>query len=203
VSTAAERIKEAADRDEAAAFTPPEGAEDVPETEPIETEEAEEAETETAEPAPEPEPAQPDTGLNAEQTQELERATIAYNKRVAKAFGGELPPECPACMGLGFDLTGGAGAPDYREASDKDVCDECDGFGGVRSGSKVPGQDIVRCERCKGAGYLVTRPVEIRNQEQVAPVVVQLAEGNADGGQATALKPGEPGWEPWMGNAPS
>ena len=71
-----ERIKEAADRDEAAAFTAPEGSENEPETEPTETEEAEEAEAEPTEPAPEPEPAQPDTGLNAEQADEKRRVPL-------------------------------------------------------------------------------------------------------------------------------
>jgi hypothetical protein len=177
MSTAAERIKEAANRDEAAAFTPPEGAEDVPETEPTETEEAEEAEKEQAEPAPEPEPAQPDTGLNAEQTQELERATIAYNKRVAKAFGGELPPECPACMGLGFDLTGGSGLPEFQEHEHYIGCDECDGLGKVKTGSKVMGHDLADCPKCQGRGYL----------EKLVPV------------QAVPESPAEYGTPAWMG----
>jgi hypothetical protein len=199
VSTAAERIAEARARDE-------EGIDQEAEEEEATPFEAPESAPEPGEPEPEPppEPEQPEQptapgGMSAEQTAELEKAWIAYQKRVAKSLGGELPPECSHCNGLGFDLTYGAGAPEYRTASDKDVCDECDGLGGVLSGSKVPGQDVVRCERCKGAGYLITRPVHVANEAQVAPVVVQLAEGNADGGQAAALKPGDPGWEPWMG----
>lgn len=187
-----EGIEQEAEQEESTPFEAPEPREDEPDTEP-------EAEPEPEQPAP---PAAPG-GLNAEQAGELEKATTNYMKRVAKTLGGELPPECSACGGLGFDLTYGAGQPEYRTASDKDVCDECDGLGGVLSGSKVPGQEVVRCERCKGAGYLVTREVTITNPEQVAPVVVALASGNADGGQAAALKQGDPGWEPWMGNPPS
>jgi hypothetical protein len=202
VSTPAERLADAKARDE-------EGIEQEAEQEestPFEAPEPREPEPD-AEPDAEPEPEQPEPpaapgGLNAEQMVEVEKATSAYYKRIAKAFGGELPPECRECNGLGFDLTGGKGKPEYRAASDKDVCDECDGLGGVLSGSKVPGQEVVRCERCKGAGYLVTREVTISNPEQVAPVVVALATGNADGGQVAALKPGDPGYEPWMGGTP-
>jgi hypothetical protein len=199
VSSPAERIAEAKARDE-------EGVEqDAPEE--IEQEEStpfEAPEQPDTEPEAQPEPEQPEQpaapeGMSAEQADELDKAYKAYAKRVAKALGGELPPECRECGGLGFDLTYGAGQPEYRTASDKDVCDECDGLGGVLSGSKVPGQDVVRCERCKGAGYLVTREVTITDPAQVAPVVVALASGNADSGQAAALKPGDPGWEPWMG----
>lgn len=158
MSTAAERIKEAAERDEAAAFTPPEGSETAPEPEPDETEEAEETETTPTEPAPEPEPAQPETGLSAEQAQELERATIAYNKRVGKVFGGELPPECPACNGLGFDLTYGAGAPQFQEHEHFIGCDECAGLGKVKTGSQVMGHDLADCPKCQGRGYLEKLP---------------------------------------------
>jgi hypothetical protein len=224
LSTAAERIKAAARRDEAAAesgFVAPEGTEptepEPPEPEPAEPAEPEPTpgpaepeptpgpgvpETEPPEPEPEPETPQAGMGLSAEQAGELERATSAYYRKVAKVMGGEIPPECPTCNGLGFDLSGGQAAPDYRAASDKDTCDECDGLGGVLSGSKVPGSEVVRCERCKGAGYLVTGPVNVTNPEQMAPVVMALREGNADGAQAAALQPGDPGWEPWMGGGP-
>jgi hypothetical protein len=199
VSTAAERLAEAKARDE-------EGIEqDAPEeieqeeSTPFEAPEQPDTESETQPEPEQPEQPEPAGRFNAEQTAELEKASIAYLKRVGKALGGELPPECRECGGLGFDLTYGAGQPEYRTASDKDVCDECDGLGGVLSGSKVPGQDVVRCERCKGAGYLVTREVTITDPDQVAPVVVALADGTAHPEQVRALRPGEPGWEPWMG----
>lgn len=187
-----EAIKEALARDEAAAE-----AEPPDESNPPTEDDPEEEEAEQTPPEPEPEAA-----FTAEQGHELEKATTAYMKRVDKIFAGDVPwPTCPTCEGLGFDLTGGQGEPDWATASDKDECDECHGFGSVLSGSKVPELRTVRCERCKGAGYLVTRPVQIGNADQVAPVVVQLAEGNANGEQATALGPGDPGWEPWMGGA--
>jgi hypothetical protein len=201
VSSPAERIAEAKARDEEGVEQGDPEEIEQEESTPFEAPEQPDTEPETQPEPEQPEQPEPSGRFNAEQTAELEKASIAYLKRVGKALGGELPPECRECGGLGFDLTYGAGQPEYRTASDKDVCDECAGLGGVLSGSKVPGQDVVRCERCKGAGYLVTREVTVTNADQVAPVVMALASGNADGGQAAALKPGDPGWEPWMGGA--
>jgi hypothetical protein len=154
---------------------------------PDEEAEGEEAEAPAPEPEPEPEPEPPplpEGVASVEQLGELEKATTSYLKRVDKIFGGEVPwPMCATC----------------EAASDKETCDECAGFGGVLSGSKVPDQRVVRCERCKGAGYLVRRPVNVADAELVAPVVVALAEGNGNGEQAAALTPNDPGWEPWMG----
>jgi hypothetical protein len=201
VSSPAERIAEAKARDE-------EGIEqgDPEEIEQEESPPFEAPEQPDTEPETQPEPEQPEQPepagrFNAEQTAELEKASIAYMKKVAKALGGELPPECRECGGIGFDLTYGAGEPPYQTASDKETCDECDGWGGVLSGSKVPDQKVVRCERCKGAGYLTPRQVTVTNPDLVAPVVVALASGNADGEQVAALKPGDPGYEPWMGGS--
>jgi hypothetical protein len=180
VSTAAERIKEARDRDEAAAFTAPEGSENAPESEPDETEEAEEAETTPTEPAPEPAPEQPPTGLNAEQTAELEKATTAYYRRVAKVFHGELPPECSTCNGLGFDLSGGEAPPDFPTHDHYIGCDDCDGLGKVRTGSQVPHFDLADCPKCQGRGYLEKLPTP----------------------QAVPDQPAEYGTPAWMGNVP-
>lgn len=180
MSTAAERIREAADRDEAKAFTAPEGSENAPEPEPDETEEAEETEAQPTEPAPEPEPPQPDTGLNAEQGAELEKAMTAYYRRVAKVFGGELPPECPACSGLGFDLTGGQGLPEFKTHEHYIGCDECDGLGKVQTGSQVPNFDLADCPHCQGRGFLekLATPTAVPDQ------------------------PAEYGTPSWMGNVP-
>lgn len=180
MGTAAERIREAAERDEAAAFTAPEGSETAPEPEPDETEEAEETEGQPTEPAPEPEPPQPDTGLSAEQADELEKATTAYYRRVAKVFKGELPPECPACSGLGFDLFGGASAPEFREHEHYIGCADCAGLGKVKTGSQVMGHDLADCPHCQGRGYLEKLPTP----------------------QAVPDQPAEYGTPAWMGNVP-
>src|SRR5207247_1303529 len=123
---------------------------------------------------------QAETGLDAEQAVELEKATTAYYKRIAKVFGGELPPECPTCNGLAFDLTGGAGEPAFREHEQYKGCDECDGLGKVKTGSQVHGHDLADCPKCQGRGYLEKLPVP----------------------QAVPDQPEEYGTPAWMGTVP-
>jgi hypothetical protein len=158
VSDTAERLKAAKERDEqgieqdeteGATFEPPEPR---AETEP-----------EPTEPEPEPEPEGDEeeeaAGLDAAQANDLEKATAAYFKRVEKVFGAEsVPPPCQHCGGLGFDLTGGAGEPDYAEHENYIECGDCRGFGHVKTGSKVPGHDLHDCPNCLGRGYLEKLP---------------------------------------------
>jgi hypothetical protein len=143
------------DETEGATFEPPEPR---AETEPEPTE----PEPEPTEPEPEPEPA---GGLTAEQAAELEKAMAAYFKRVEKVFGADnAPPPCPTCEGLGFDLTGGTGQPDFQEHENYIECGDCRGFGHVKTGSKVPGHDLHDCPNCLGRGYLEKLP-----QPQLVP----------------------------------
>ena len=43
---------------------------------------------------------------------------------------------------------------DYLQASNIIQCESCEGYGKVRTGSKVPGNDLVACRRCLGYGYI-------------------------------------------------
>lgn len=158
MASTAERLKAAQARDEegieqdetpGSDFAPPPQTEDSePEPEPTEP-------TPEPEPAPEPEP----SGMSAAQAGELEKATTAYIKRVEKVFGpGNVPPPCSHCEGLGFDLTGGEGAPDFPEHEQYKACDECGGLGNVKTGSKVAGHDLHECPKCIGRGYLERLP---------------------------------------------
>lgn len=178
MSSTAERLKAAKDRDEAgieqeeSTDSPFEGPENPTEPEPEPTEP-------TPEPEPEPTPEPEAAGLSAEQALELEKATTAYMKRVEKAFGpGNVPPPCSHCEGLGFDLTGGEGPPEFAEHENYIACGECDGLGMVKTGSKVPGHDLTACPNCTGRGYL----------EKLAQV------------QAVPDQPPEYGTPQWMGN---
>jgi hypothetical protein len=148
MSQAGERIKEIADAEAARAEA------EAPDAEAEEAADAGDDEP-SPEPAPEPtpEPAPP-AGLSPDAFVELEKASTNYLKRVAKAFGGNPPPPCPACEGLGFDLSGGEPAPDYLENEAFERCEACGGYGAVRTGSHVKGLEVVPCPRCKGAGYL-------------------------------------------------
>ena len=158
MSSTAERIKAARERDEAR-------AEQEEETGP-----SFEAPETPAEPEPEPEPTEPDgeeeeaadapaAGMTTEQAAELEKATATYFKRVEKVFGADnVPPACEHCGGLGFDLTGGQGEPDYPEHENYIECEACHGYGHVKTGSKVPGHDLHDCPQCLGRGYLEALP---------------------------------------------
>jgi len=160
-----------------------------------------------AEPGEEPAaPAEPSAEeiAHAENMAELEKALATYQRKVAKVLGPQgTPPECPACGGVGFDFSGGAGEPDFAAASNTTTCEECRGFGAVLTGSQVPEQRLRRCDRCKGAGYLIERPVAVENPDMVAPIVADIAAGGGNGDAAAALGPDDPGWEPWMGGAPA
>jgi hypothetical protein len=164
MSTSAERIQAAKERDEEGIeqdeTTGPkfEGPENPTEPEPTPGE---------PEPEPEPEPTpEPEAGaMDAEQAAELEKATTAYMKRVEKVFGaGNAPPACPACEGLGFDLTGGSGQPDYATHEQYIECHDCHGLGFVKTGSQVMGHDLHECPKCVGRGYL-----EKLGQPQLVP----------------------------------
>lgn len=158
MSDTAERLRAAKERDEAgieqdepeaAKFEAPEPQPGGPEPEP------------EPEPQPEPEPEpEPQAGtLSAEQVHELEKATTAYFKRAEKVFGpGNVPPSCPHCEGLGFDLTGGEPAAEFKSHEQYIECPECGGMGNVKTGSKVPGHDLHDCPKCVGRGYLEKLP---------------------------------------------
>jgi hypothetical protein len=180
VSSPAERIAEAKARDE-------EGIEqgDPEEIEQEESTPFEAPEQPDTEPETQPEPEQPEqpaapAGMSADQADELDKAYKAYAKRVAKALHGELPPDCRACGGLGFDLTGGQGEPEFQAHEKFRGCDDCKGLGKVATGSKVMGHDLADCPDCLGRGYLERLPAMTAVPDQ----------------------PAEYGTPSWMGNVP-
>ena len=90
-------------------------------------------------------------------------------------LGGHIP--CPTCMDgidgfivspefapldteqrnrmmqvLGLDDWGQMSTADWAQ-----VCGTCQGFGKIKTGSHVPGREVIDCEDCQGAGYQNTR----------------------------------------------
>lgn len=64
---------------------------------------------------------------------------------------------------LGFD-----GETGMKEDPHSHVCEECDGWGLVATGSKVANQDTRRCDGCRGVGYVLdTAPVAGTNGQNV------------------------------------
>jgi hypothetical protein len=182
---------------------------ETPPAEPVEPPAPEPGAESPVEPEPPAEqPAEPEPAgqgsVDAGQVEQLEKAQASYLAKVRKIIGAErMPPLCPTCEGTALDFTGGAGEPDYRPASNTVTCPECDGLLGVLSGAKLGDSVVIRCGRCKGAGYLVEGPAAVEDPDMVAPVVLEMREGGGNGDQAAALAPGDPGWEPWMGGAPA
>lgn len=138
-------------------------------------------------PTEEPQPQPTTPGLTPEQTVELEKATTAYLKRVDKAFGGQSPPPCPHCNGLGFDLFGDQPAPELRQHERFQTCEACGGEGDVLTGSKVETARVLPCPSCKGNGYI---------DKEAQPTMPQIALAPpAYAPEHEAIAPA------WMGNA--
>lgn len=85
---------------------------------------------------------------------------------------------------------------EYKAAQDASRCTDCDGLGKVDSGSQVPGQRHLTCQRCKGVGWIGSRsPASLpQAQNGVAESVPVLATGDDEGPQADpwGRLPGDP-----------
>lgn len=105
----------------------------------------------------------------------LEKQAAKHREKVADLAGpllGDLAP-CPLCQpqAPGFylphvpepeasqraayvaEVLTGASAPDYQDAKTVERCDDCDGWGVVRSGSRAPEHRTVPCPTCSGTGH--------------------------------------------------
>ena len=141
-------------------------------SEPEPEDEPEEEEEETSDVLePEPEPAT-DMAL-AELTKGLDRESRRHEKALEKLHGADWDAYglCPLCIGDGFLLPHPAGSlpaeqweairalagqlipPDYQTAKDVDVCQDCQGWGRVITGSKAEGHETKLCSTCSGNGY--------------------------------------------------
>jgi hypothetical protein len=155
---------------------------DVPEPdqEPSENEAEAEAEAESereVEPAPEPEAHGPTPEEWEKRFSLAERRFKTYADAVTKAWeedalslvqfniDASAPPgfidtrnkghvdddtKAAALAFLGFD-----GESGMKEDPHSHVCEECDGWGLVATGSKVANQDTRRCDECRGVGYVL------------------------------------------------
>lgn len=163
----------------------PEGEDAEPETEPAEPaepadDELEAEEEDDAEPEPEPEPEAP-SGFSEKAMEravkKLEAEASRHANRVSEIMGedaNDLTP-CPLCAPNipGFrwpfppaadvvaavkDAIGEPASPTYAKDSYSRECDLCHGLGSVATGSKVAGQGVVGCLKCKGKGWVAVGP---------------------------------------------
>jgi hypothetical protein len=56
--------------------------------------------------------------------------------------------------------------PPFEQDPEAGECEACGGWGRVKTGSKVAGQNVVTCRRCSGRGYVSSRP---SNELEPAP----------------------------------
>jgi hypothetical protein len=56
-------------------------------------------------------------------------------------------------------------APEYVADPGHKMCDACHGYGKVRTGSKVPGQEIGTCGPCRGYGFVPPPGVNVQTGE--------------------------------------
>jgi hypothetical protein len=198
VTTAAERLKAAAARDEAAAEQPePEQPAQPGEPEPAPPADEPHAPGPDAEPEEAEEGAQPGEPEQAATTPALaaiadsfdaeafEREAKRHEKAVKRLLGAEtVETICEACEGIGYVPPWKADVPQLRPNEGFRGCDVCDGLGLVATGSYRPGAETVDCPRCAGRGYL----------ERVEPPPAVAPAGEANGAGS------EWGIPPWAGD---
>ena len=149
---------------------------ETPETGDATEDEPDTGDVENAEPEPEPEPEQAVSQEEMERTlKKVDQAATTYRNRVSTLLGeqaNDLMP-CPLCsdgiMGHLYpvewitpsselqarliDVLKTPNEPDYMGAPNARKCGTCDGWGKVKSGSRVAGKTLVQCPTCGGNGY--------------------------------------------------
>lgn len=147
-------------------------------------------------------------GLTPEQIAKAERARGQYRTKLAGILGDEaVAHECVLCAGLGYlgDLPPEGtefvfhytaegpelgfkppeARPEYQQASDKETCPECAGYGVTLTGAKPPAQVEWQCGKCGGAGWVTKTPTAGAN---VQPLYLSPSEAppQADAGSGMA-----------------
>lgn len=143
---------------------------ETPETTPdTETEEADEEEARRAE---EEALARVRAASDADLTTKLKRAKTDNRKRLEKLLGIQLEGrECPVCEGNGYVT----GEPDPSEQmvhpDNLAMCEYCNGFGHVVTGSRNEAHFTAPCPECAGWGYktLAAQPQNVTPLTPPAP----------------------------------
>lgn len=128
----------------------------------------------------EPQASQEPAGPTEEQVQKIldriEKRGDTYTRAVLElAEEAEQPiVRCPVCIpfvpGFVFDpgvvplsevqeqgarlLLGQGIGPDYRQAPNSETCPTCNGWGKVKTGSRVDGKGLIVCAECAGRGFI-------------------------------------------------
>jgi hypothetical protein len=145
-------------------------------------------ETETPETTPPPEWTTPSEEEQAEQDEQeqtsaraaashgsdeipkrLERAINDQRRRLSKIVGVDLAGrECPTCEGMGYTIGGSDPASELVHPDNLVMCEACNGYGQVETGSKNPQHVTTVCIDCSGFGYL-TKAAQPSNVTPLQP----------------------------------
>lgn len=101
---------------------------------------------------------------------------------------GKIPPVQPPdeIVAAVKQTLGLAAHDDYAESKHHHICPDCNGLGGVRTGSLVPGNEVVSCLSCNGSGFKL-------NQPTLAPAgMVAPPNGGSEHVTPTGLNPDDP-----------
>lgn len=176
MSTAAERIREARERDEAREREDADNGEDANgEDATAERDRQGEPEPELEPSPPPPSPAPPPMSeRDAEQgAKKLEAEAARHEKRVREIMGEDFDAllPCPACFTPGYvlppgtveyepeqqaallALAGVAEGPQLKQDPDAVMCEACDGLGFRATGSRREGYTEQMCATCNGNGW--------------------------------------------------
>ena len=198
---------------------PPETpAEPEPDPEPEPESEPTPEPEEPQEPAEPPVDVTPPQGASHEEWEErfkkADKAATTYARRIGEIFeedANQLIP-CPLCPGMhkGFVNVHDAGKVpreivndamrylgqafevEYKESPTHRPCGVCDGYGQVSTGSRVPGNEKIRCSSCNGYGYTPPPGPGVNGPGNVAGVSQVVAGALADLDHPAIDSMGEP-----------
>jgi rubrerythrin len=108
--------------------------------------------------------------------QKVDAEDARHAKRVSDLFGEDAPHllQCPMCahltagflfppnvmpipdeqLGLVRALLGMPDVSTFEDSQATETCPDCKGLGRVKSGSNVPGYDVIDCQRCASKGWI-------------------------------------------------
>lgn len=96
-----------------------------------------------------------------------EKAQTNYAKRIRDIFGDNAPQhDCPTCHGLGLVWSIEEPQQELVHPDNLVMCDACNGYGEVITGSKNPQRITTVCIACSGNGYKTVTP----QPENVTPI---------------------------------
>jgi DnaJ-class molecular chaperone len=135
----------------------------------------------------EQDPAKPAQTHSPEQLPKLIEAAMGeYRVTLSELVGVDLKgKECPTCEGMGFTVDGGDPLAVLVHPDNLAMCEACNGYGEVRTGSRNPQHQTTVCTKCSGVGYqtIAAQPTNVTpiTPQPTASTQPQMGFMNPDG----------------------